>query len=156
MLLKDCVKFSAYLLFLLCLYSCDYWGKTEKELPKDHKQFDDSLASAKDTVQFVPLPINKVDEENKKIIEKIRKLPECKRLEEIVKKKPDSKIDYQIVSRPSDKDPNYYIKILEKNNNDIYVKMQIFVNSKNDSILIYDPGEDRLLSLDEWRKLENQ
>ncbi|MFQ3576305.1 MAG: hypothetical protein SNJ77_07715 [Cytophagales bacterium] len=160
MLLKEYAKLLTFFLLIVLGVACDSWDKNEKETPNTKIEKIDSSDVKIDTVEKVIIvdssAIKRQEEENR-VIKKVKELPECQRLERIVNARPQNnanKLDYQLVSRPTEKDPNFYVKVNEKTSNGTFVKIQVFLNSKTDSIMIYDPGEDRLLSLEEWRRLE--
>ncbi len=84
----------------------------------------------------------------------IKNLEEVKRKNELVVKDSQGKrhLSTYTETLPTSNDPNYYVKVAEDNGGS-YVTYYIFaVNSRNKAISFYDVINDKLLSLNTWRR----
>lgn len=84
----------------------------------------------------------------------IKNLEEVKRKNELVVKNSQGKrrLSTYAETLPTPNDPNYYVKVAEDNGGS-YVNYYIFaVNSRNKAISFYDVINDKLLSLNTWRR----
>jgi hypothetical protein len=94
---------------------------------------------------------------DKKVQKLVLNLPEvkrtCRALDSARKSK--NNIESVIEQSPNADDPYYSIIIKDKQGKQNDKLFQFFVDPTTNQIKIYDAGEDRLLSLTEWRKMQN-
>ena len=94
---------------------------------------------------------------DKKVIKLVMSLPEvkraCSKLDSARKSK--NNVESVIEQNPNADDPYYSIIVKDKQGKQSDKLYQFFVDRTTNAIKIYDSGEDRLISLAEWRKMQN-
>ena len=144
---------------LICLLfgSCEF-NDTENVVDS-HRQ--DSISNANNSTPITE-PTKPRRKEylsaDAKVQKMVMTLPEvkkiCAAIDSIHKTK--NNVESVIEQNPSDDDPYYSIVIKDKNAKDESQLLQFFVDPGTNQIKVYDPGEDRLIPLAEWRKMQIQ
>jgi ribosomal protein S15P/S13E len=100
-------------------------------------------------------PATVVSNDEEQAINLIMALEEIKRKSAQVEKDSHGKrhLATYAETMPTATDPNYWIKVAEDNGGSYVTYYTFAVNSKTRKISYYDPMQDSLISLDQWRKI---
>lgn len=145
------------LLLVICLTSCEF--SDDENVVNSHGP-DTVAVSNSDSVSDNDAPKHVTKElltPDKKVLKLVMDLPEvkraCSKLDSARKSK--NNVVSVIEQNPNQDDPYYSIIIKDKQGKQNDKLFQFFVDPTTNQIKIYDAGEDRLISLEEWRKMLN-
>ncbi len=140
------------------LVSCDFGDDGENKRPNPIDSL--SLDSSKNKNNTTTKHIVAIDTSLKdtsiqgQLTAAILKLPELKReallLDSTSKGK--TKLAATLSDTPLETDNLYNVKVSEKTGNESKVRYDFYIDKDTREIKLYDAGEDRLITLDEWRK----
>lgn len=121
------------------------------------------VTSCQPTDKKTPAPSQKIKEKSTKnkddiAIDQIMALPEIKQknIEVETNSKGKRHLSGYVVNLPTSKDPYYWVDIAE-DNGDSYVTYYTFaVDNRDLDIKYYDPLQDSLISIEQWRETLNE
>jgi hypothetical protein len=130
-------KYVVVILSNLIIISCQ---------PQQKKQVKESYTKAK--------PATVVSNDEDLVVNLIMELEEVKRKSSQVEKDSQGKRHLATYAEtlPTTTDPNYWIKVAEDNGGSYVTYYTFAVDSKTRKISYYDPMQDSLISLGQWRK----
>ncbi len=143
-----------FLLSCSMLTSCDYFSETEEPLDR---RYLDSLENANkkpiiDTVATVEPKEKEVYVSPEIRVQRlIMALPEVKKT--VLKFQGKKRIYPELAQKPSEDDPYYSVSVVDDDTVSGKTYYQFYIDPKTNKIRIYDSGEDRLVPIEEWRKM---
>lgn len=148
------------IILLVSFYLCSCGFTDHENIVDTHENDSTSVLNSDSTSDNdTPKPVHReylsADERVQKMV---MNLPEVKRISLSIDsaRKSKNNVTAVIEQNPSNDDPYYGITIKDKNAKQDDKLFQFFVDPGTNQIKIYDAGEDRLISLAEWRKIRTQ
>lgn len=150
----------AALLFSIVSTSCNNSNvKSETEVTDTSESVDTILTNSKvktadqaSVVNAIPINIET------RMMDTIFSLPEMKELDKYLRKetKGERSLKLWIAGTPEDSDGYYYVKAGEDNGDNYVAHHNFLIDPKTMTIKYDDVVNEKLVTLDEWRRMRNQ
>lgn len=153
------VLFLVLITLALLAYGCDFGNDSENKPPVhiDSSLFDSTkIKEGTGKKHLAEIDTSLKDTSTQaQLCAAIMKLPELKKEAFLIDSLSKGKrlLTAVLNDKPMESESLFNVQVIEKEGNMVKPRFDFYIHKDTREIKIYDAGEDRLISLDEWRKI---